>query len=446
MKRAQKPHVKTQQPKKSWCTWYQSLRAWVTDLDQQQQQRTVVPKESDKTVRRCLNCSHVYEGRVCPQCGQVGSWDRYTWRQALLNFLDIWGLGNRPMFRTLRELFWRPGYMVRDYLNGHRQFYFPPFKLLALAVLFTFVVGWLMGMQMESIFSGVSDIKIDRLTGFAYFFSNASIGFLSMLSKHPLYEWLFVGMFIVICIWIGFRRVSKYNLVETYIFLIFILSQYLILNLPLSFFNGIHHFVQEHSVLKFGNGFSLTNYPLMGFFDAMSTRVMRVYKFALCLLVLLDFRQFYGLKWKSTIWRLSLSAVVMMAILGVLLLLSAFVVFYNDEDTREAFITMISIFVLLVLSFWCAAKYMNKNKSQVPKSVIWLCRVLMLSVVWGIGIYFSDKFNLLVSILLLVLVAAVNMVCSLLPIVVYKRYHRLWLAFLPTLLVIAVAVIVTVVA
>ena len=117
------------------------------------------------------------------------------------------------MFRTLRELFWRPGYMVRDYLNGHRQFYFPPFKLLALAVLFTFVVGWLMGVQMESIFSGVSDIQIDRLTGFAYFFSNASIGFLSMLSKHPLYEWLFVGMFIVICIWIGFRRVSKYKLV-----------------------------------------------------------------------------------------------------------------------------------------------------------------------------------------------------------------------------------------
>ena len=136
----------------------------------------------------------------------------------------------------------------------------------------------------------------------------------------------------------------------------------------------------------------------------------------------------------------------MMVILGVLLILSAFVVFYNDEDTRQAFITMISIFVLLVLSFWCAAKYMNKNKSQVPKSVIWLCRVLMLSVIWGIGIYFSDKFNLLVSILLLVLVAAVNLVCSLLPIVVYKRYHRLWLAFLPTLLVIAVAVIVTVVA
>ena len=53
-----------------------------------------------------------------------------------MNFLDIWGLGNRPMFRTLRELFWRPGYMVRDYLNGHRQFYFPPFKLLAVVIVF----------------------------------------------------------------------------------------------------------------------------------------------------------------------------------------------------------------------------------------------------------------------------------------------------------------------
>lgn len=446
MKRAQKPHVKTQQPKKSWCTWYQSLRAWVTDLDQQQQQRTVVPKESDKTVRRCLNCSHVYEGRVCPQCGQVGSWDRYTWRQALLNFLDIWGLGNRPMFRTLRELFWRPGYMVRDYLNGHRQFYFPPFKLLAVVVLFTFAVSWLTGEEMHSFFSRVNEINFDRLTGFAYFLFSTSIGFLSMLSKHPLYEWLFIGIFIVVCIWVGFRRVSKYNLVETYIFLVFILSQYLILNLPFMFFNGFHHFVQDHSVLRLGSGFSLTNYPLIGFLGALSNRVMRFYKIAFLLLVIIDFRQFYGLKWKSTIWRLSLSAVVMMIIMVFLILLGAFTVFYNDEDTRGAFIAMFSLIVLLVLAFWFAAKYIKKNKSQVPKLVSWLSKGLMLSVVWGLGILFSPKYDSWVLILLALLFTAVNVLCSLLPIVLYKRYHRLWLAFLPVLLIIAVGVIVTVIA
>ena len=34
------------------------------------------------------------------------------------------------MLRTLIELFWRPGYMIRDYINGKRQCYMRPFHLL----------------------------------------------------------------------------------------------------------------------------------------------------------------------------------------------------------------------------------------------------------------------------------------------------------------------------
>ena len=96
-------------------TWSRNLRALDLRLDRRQQQRAPIPVKIDDTERTCSNCSTVYRGRVCPQCGQVGVWKRFTWRQAILNLLDIWGLGNRPMFRTLRDLFWRPGYMARDY-------------------------------------------------------------------------------------------------------------------------------------------------------------------------------------------------------------------------------------------------------------------------------------------------------------------------------------------
>ena len=34
------------------------------------------------------------------------------------------------MLRTLIELFWRPGYMIRDYINGKRKCYMRPFHLL----------------------------------------------------------------------------------------------------------------------------------------------------------------------------------------------------------------------------------------------------------------------------------------------------------------------------
>ncbi len=108
-----------------------NAKAWNLRQNRRLQQCTTTSIEVDNTRRTCLNCGEQYTGRICPQCGQSGSWSRYTWHQAILNFLDIWGLGNRPIFRTIAELFWRPGYMIRDYLEGHRQFYFPPFKLVA---------------------------------------------------------------------------------------------------------------------------------------------------------------------------------------------------------------------------------------------------------------------------------------------------------------------------
>ena len=45
-------------------------------------------------------------------------------------------MGNRSMFRSLRDLVLRPGYMIRDYLSGMQSAYFPPFKMFF--ILFTF--------------------------------------------------------------------------------------------------------------------------------------------------------------------------------------------------------------------------------------------------------------------------------------------------------------------
>ena len=59
---------------------------------------------------------------------------------ALLNFLDVWGLGNRGMFRTIRDLLLRPGYMIRDYLSGMQMAYFPPFKLFFLLAALSILV------------------------------------------------------------------------------------------------------------------------------------------------------------------------------------------------------------------------------------------------------------------------------------------------------------------
>lgn len=80
----------------------------------------------------CTTCGRHFAGNYCPQCGQSSRIGRYSFKKAFLLFLDVWGLGNRGMFRSIRDLFLRPGYMIRDYLKGMQMAYFPPFKMLFL--------------------------------------------------------------------------------------------------------------------------------------------------------------------------------------------------------------------------------------------------------------------------------------------------------------------------
>jgi hypothetical protein len=44
------------------------------------------------------------------------------------------------MFRTIRDLLLRPGYMIRDYLNGMQMAYFPPFKMFFLLIAFSVLI------------------------------------------------------------------------------------------------------------------------------------------------------------------------------------------------------------------------------------------------------------------------------------------------------------------
>jgi hypothetical protein len=96
----------------------------------------------------CATCGTHYEGNYCPRCGQSAKIGRYSFKNAFLLFLDVWGLGNRGMFRSIRDLILRPGYMIRDYLRGMQMAYFPPFKMFFLLL---------------------AIIPIKQLSGYSYF-------------------------------------------------------------------------------------------------------------------------------------------------------------------------------------------------------------------------------------------------------------------------------------
>jgi hypothetical protein len=111
---------------------YRKFREW------QKMPHHVKPMTEEEHI--CPTCGRHYVGNYCPQCGQSSKIGRYSFKNAFLLFIDVWGLGNRGMFRTIRDLLLRPGYMIRDYLRGMQMAYFPPFKMFFLITALSLVI------------------------------------------------------------------------------------------------------------------------------------------------------------------------------------------------------------------------------------------------------------------------------------------------------------------
>jgi len=107
-------------------------------------------KPLSKEPHDCPTCGTCFEGNFCPRCGQSARIGYYSVKTAFLQFLDVWGLGNRGMFRTIRDLLLRPGYMIRDYLRGMQMAYFPPFKMFFLLVAISFAVQTGLNIRLEN--------------------------------------------------------------------------------------------------------------------------------------------------------------------------------------------------------------------------------------------------------------------------------------------------------
>ena len=125
---------------KEWIkTFKQKCRTWLQDFRTWQQKPYEVKPLSNEQ-HTCSTCGTQFTGNYCPRCGQSSIVGRFSFKKATLLFLDVWGLGNRGMFRSIRDLMFRPGYMIRDYLSGMQSAYFPPFKMFFLLAAFSLVV------------------------------------------------------------------------------------------------------------------------------------------------------------------------------------------------------------------------------------------------------------------------------------------------------------------
>ncbi len=80
----------------------------------------------------CRNCGGLVENRYCTVCGQLGAdFHRPVWDLVASSLGDMLSLDGR-LWRSLPMLMLRPGRMTRDYIDGKRARYVPPFRLFLL--------------------------------------------------------------------------------------------------------------------------------------------------------------------------------------------------------------------------------------------------------------------------------------------------------------------------
>ncbi len=90
----------------------------------------------------CLNCGAPLAGQYCGQCGQRASSRLISLFELLRDaFGDLFELDSR-LWRTLVPLLVRPGRLTREYLQGRRARYMPPFRMYLVLSLIFFVVAF----------------------------------------------------------------------------------------------------------------------------------------------------------------------------------------------------------------------------------------------------------------------------------------------------------------
>lgn len=121
-------------------SWWHPCEVRLRALHIKLMQGRKTPPAVDKTCT-CLNCGTTYVGNYCYRCGQSRNVVRYRFKSVIKNIVVSFFKINNEFGRTVTELLYRPGYMIRDFISGKRVKYCPPFQsLFILAALYIMAV------------------------------------------------------------------------------------------------------------------------------------------------------------------------------------------------------------------------------------------------------------------------------------------------------------------
>jgi hypothetical protein len=235
------------------------------------------------------------------------------WRSIRESITLLWGLDSRSLGYTLVQLLGRPGYLVRDYISGHRQVSFPPVKMLVLVCLSVVIFESVFHLENDVIGMNFKDEKIDSVVAWI----NAQKSWATLL-----YQSLYI-----LPTWLVFRFAPGYprhTLPEGFFLQVFLSVQSLLLS-------------------------------FLGYWNSdIELWLWLIYMY-------ITYRQLFGYGWWSTLWRF---VVVMLSHLVVIATIAAVVLvlfIYRDEESNAIFLLIIAAMVLLTAVMLLVTHRINKR-------------------------------------------------------------------------------------
>ena len=284
---------------------YKRFKEW------EQQPHQVAPLSEDH--HECATCGTHYEGNYCPRCGQSAKIGRYSFKNAILLYLDVWGLGNRGMFRSIRDLILRPGYMIRDYLRGMQMAYFPPFKMFFLLLALSLLVDSGLNIQginrekqnekeSEELFSRFKpkaslDASDDKKKIFEQEFKRKRDKIIELIDQHSSAVTIVGLLFFSLPLYLLFRHspaIPDLRLSECFVAMVYITNMIVI-------------------------------YDIIPSLLCFSVKTEAIYDMLSLLLAIIPIKQLSGYSYVSTIWRL-IAALIPFIIMFLLLAFAAIII------------------------------------------------------------------------------------------------------------------------
>ena len=281
--------------------------------------------------QRCNNCGHSFQGDYCPVCGQRARIGRVSWKSVWEDFMSIWISDSRSAIPSILQLLGRPGYLIRDYITGHRKFSYAPVSMLFLLAILMVFADFLTApvdnaTEIELSVNGEEGIRIQWL-----------VSSVDWLRDNPAWALLLYTAFMVVPTRLLFRYAPRYprHTLPEGIYIQIFMSCLIALFLALS-----------------------------SFLPAMEIFIFIYY--------IIAFRQLFGFSIWGTLWRTLMcwwSSFVLAVILVIVLGTVVFHSFMNDEPI-ESIIMVLSIILVsqLLLLFLFGLFGRGRYRKQMNKA------------------------------------------------------------------------------